>query len=229
MIRNFKTVNIDNYHNYHDNLNFFHKFEKLAIRTFPDLGSHISHLVHMVFGLNSEMNELEDAFSKKDIVNVSEELSDIMWYFACYIYIRNNQTENNDTADYHYITLTLTNFVDKANIYNTTNIFGKVCNFFMKRKITEKHIKLLYYNISLLQDSIKKLFAYKQSYNTYKEFSILLEILLSIRVIFYVNNLDFEKSLMNVIDKLIKRYPEKFTEYLAQNRNFEAERKELEK
>lgn len=42
-------------------------------------------------------------------------------------------------------------------------------------------------------------------------------------------DLDFEKGLENVISKLRIRYPEKFDETMAANRNLEAERKELEK
>lgn len=40
--------------------------------------------------------------------------------------------------------------------------------------------------------------------------------------------LDEYQGLTNVINKLLKRYPEKFTAELAANRNLEAERKELE-
>lgn len=41
--------------------------------------------------------------------------------------------------------------------------------------------------------------------------------------------LNFEKGLENVISKLRIRYPDKFDEVLAANRNLEAERRELEK
>jgi hypothetical protein len=41
--------------------------------------------------------------------------------------------------------------------------------------------------------------------------------------------LDFFQVLTNNIDKLKVRYPEKFTEEAAQNRDLEAERAELEK
>jgi hypothetical protein len=42
-------------------------------------------------------------------------------------------------------------------------------------------------------------------------------------------DLDFFQCLTNNIDKLKVRYPEKFTEEAAQNRDLEAERVELEK
>lgn len=218
-----------NHKDYHSNLSFFRKFQKLAMRTFPDLGSHKADLIHMSFGLNTEMNELEDAFKKRDIVNVSEELADMMWYFACYIFIRNENDSEIGDSDYHRVAITLTNFIDIGDSYNTSNVLGRIFNFFTKQHSTKKHIKLLYYNISLLQDPIKKFFVYNQAYNKETEIELLLKILVSIRTIYYIQNLDFEKSLMNVIDKLIKRFPEKFTEHLAQNRNLEAERKELEK
>ena len=43
-----------------------------------------------------------------------------------------------------------------------------------------------------------------------------------------INNLDFGKILEKNVEKLRVRYPEKFTEYDATNRNLEKERKVLE-
>lgn len=43
-----------------------------------------------------------------------------------------------------------------------------------------------------------------------------------------INNFDLEKIIENNIKKLRSRYPEKFTEYDAINRNLEQERKVLE-
>lgn len=54
-------------------------------------------------------------------------------------------------------------------------------------------------------------------------------------IMFYLSNLarllelDIEKILQNNIDKLRKRYPDKFTTENALNRDLHAERKELEK
>lgn len=44
-----------------------------------------------------------------------------------------------------------------------------------------------------------------------------------------INNIDLEKILQNNIDKLRKRFPDKFTEEAAINRNTDIERIELEK
>lgn len=215
---------------YNENMEFFKKFQNLALRTYPDLGTTKANLIHMSMGMNTEMNELEDAFTKKDIVNVSEELADIMWYFACYIYIRNSDASYTDKCfDYHDITCTMDEFRIEGGCPDRSKLAGRIANFFTKKHNTKKHIKLLYYNISLLQDPIKKLFVYNKSYDREMEFDLLLKILISVKSIYYVNGLDFEKSLMNIIDKLKKRFPDKFTEHMAINRNLEAERKELEK
>ena len=44
-----------------------------------------------------------------------------------------------------------------------------------------------------------------------------------------INNINFEKILQNNIDKLRKRFPDKFSEEQAINRNVDVERIELEK
>lgn len=85
----------------------------------------------------------------------------------------------------------------------------------------------LTFNSSKLQDLVKKYIAYN------KEISISDESALLENLAFNIKNLyrrtDIHQSLQNNIDKLKIRFPEKFDEELAKNRDLVSERKELEK
>lgn len=112
------------------------KYSELAKRTCPQLGNAFADTVHMLFGISTEIGELQDQYKKHlaygkelDLVNIEEEIGDIMWYII--------------------------NF----------------CRF---------------------------------------------------------NNLDLEKILDQNIEKLKSRFPDKFTEQLAKNRDLDSERKVLE-
>jgi len=58
-------------------------------RTCTTLGDLKLDLSHMVLGINSEINELEDAVKIKDIVNVGEEIADMYFYLQNYLTFRN--------------------------------------------------------------------------------------------------------------------------------------------
>lgn len=82
-------------------------------------------------------------------------------------------------------------------------------------------------NVSILQDYIKKYIAYNKEINKNDELYIIGALLLNINDMY--GDFDIEQSLQNNIDKLRIRFPEKFDENLAKNRDLESERKELEK
>ena len=84
------------------------------------------------------------------------------------------------------------------------------------------------YNSSKLQDLVKKYVAYNKEIDISTE-SILLENLAYAIKKMYRDGADIFQSLQNNIDKLKVRFPEKFDEELAKNRDLAAERKELEK
>ena len=83
------------------------------------------------------------------------------------------------------------------------------------------------FNSSKLQDLVKKYIAYNKEIDMSAE-SILLENLADAISQMYSNK-DILQSLQNNINKLKVRFPEKFDEELAKNRDLPAERKELEK
>lgn len=64
-------------------------YQEKAIRTLAKLETSIMDDVHMIFGMQTEVAEIADAYKKHiaygkelDLVNVREELGDAMWYIA---------------------------------------------------------------------------------------------------------------------------------------------------
>lgn len=106
------------------------------------------------------------------------------------------------------------------------------CNF---RNITIKKpidfiitASLVWYE-SELTDLVKKYVAYNKEIFLPTEQYLVFGILSNIMKICKDYNIDFYKILQNNIDKLRVRYPDKFSNENAINRNLDAERKELEK
>lgn len=63
-------------------------YQKEARRTLPDLGTTGNNVIHMLFGLQTEVGELTDIYKRElaykkeaDLLHVQEELGDIMWYW----------------------------------------------------------------------------------------------------------------------------------------------------
>lgn len=85
------------------------------------------------------------------------------------------------------------------------------------------------YWTSKLQDLVKKFLAYDKDIDVVVEVEILQELSRSVKYEVDMWNFNLSSILQNNIDKLRVRYPEKFSNYNAINRNLKAERKELEK
>jgi NTP pyrophosphatase (non-canonical NTP hydrolase) len=65
------------------------EYQRLAGRTYPDLGSFEKNHLHLQLGVISEFGELLDVFKKNiaynksiDYTNISEEIADICWYLV---------------------------------------------------------------------------------------------------------------------------------------------------
>lgn len=82
-------------------------------------------------------------------------------------------------------------------------------------------------NVSILQDYVKKNLAYGKEIDRLNEFDVLTGLLYNISKMY--GDINVEQSLENNINKLRVRFPDKFTEENAINRNLEQERTELEK
>lgn len=87
----------------------------------------------------------------------------------------------------------------------------------------------LYKTTSELQDLVKKNLAYKKEIPLELEYSYLCSLLRGLQQILDIYDLKILKYLDNNISKLKIRFPNKFTEDLANNRDLILERKELEK
>ena len=83
------------------------------------------------------------------------------------------------------------------------------------------------FNSSKLQDLVKKYIAYNKEISISEESALLENLAFNIKKLY--GETDIFQSLQNNIDKLRVRFPEKFDEELAKNRDLAAERKELEK
>lgn len=175
-----------------------------TLRTFAfrkeALNTSTTDMLHCAIGVASEVGELIEAIEKKDIVNIGEEIADQMWYVS-----------------------NLGNFIG-LDMYSkfifTKKPFYEERNFYVNRAV-----KLS----SGLLDIFKKVVFYNKELDTTALAMMLFDIIQNLYDLCNVLQIDIEKLLDNNIGKLRKRFPEKFTEELAENRNLGEERKELEK
>jgi len=186
----------------------FNEYRQLTTRTLPDLSSAlISPLInsiHMVLGMGSEIEELYEAIDNEDFTNVGEEISDMLWYAANYCNIHK---------------------IDPDGVPFTPHDQPLEINIPKLKVAVTDLVKI----VSKLQDLDKKLLAYNRPvmHETRKEY---IEYYFAILHAAYIYaGVDAEKSMEKNINKLIKRFPDKFSTYLANNRDLAAERIELER
>jgi NTP pyrophosphatase (non-canonical NTP hydrolase) len=184
------------------------EYQDLAARTCPNLPVKHQNERHMNLGVITEIGEVLDIFKKNlaygkpiDVVNLGEELADIAWYVVnkC----RFNQFLLED---------------------NFTEVIAEVKELLDTKMFLEQGLSKEIKTEALMHPIL-------QSYcgpvdSIFNAPIVQLAILANIAEWF---ELDFFQLLTNNIDKLKVRYPEKFTEEAALNRNLEAERTELEK
>ena len=169
------------------------QYQQLAKRTCPDIGHQSYNLLHMEMGLYTEAaGELLDCYKKwlaygkeLDMINISEEIADCMWYLA------NEASMNDYIFDKDYIpnagTAVYTGEVSMVIFEILDFLRRRAGGHFLRYTDMVDHM----YRISILA------------------------------------GVDFFQGLENNIRKLQIRYPEKFTQESALNRNLEEERKEL--
>jgi NTP pyrophosphatase (non-canonical NTP hydrolase) len=159
-------------------------------------------VLHSIIGMMTEIDELlENYDSKMDEVNKVEEISDFIWYFS--ILSRMYPIElATDEQSIRYISKDFIN--EKELVYS----------------ILKKCLKLL--------DMQKKKLFYNKNINIENFLQIVNDISLLLLIYTKINNIDLEKSMEININKLYKRYPQKFSSDKAINRDLETERKILE-
>lgn len=184
------------------------EYQQLASRTCTDLGDEISNERHMNLGVITEIGEVLDIFKKNlaykkpiDVVNLGEELADISWYIVNKCRFREILLEE----DFTKVTAEMKEFLD-------TSLFTS--------QEVPTDLKTEAIMIILIQMYCGA------SENLFGSPIVQLAILANIAEWY---KLDFFQLLTNNIDKLKVRYPEKFTEEAALNRDLDSERVELEK
>ena len=184
----------------------FSEYVSLAIKTespLQPLGD-ISRLAHAIIGINTEIGEIYDGIENStkeniDIVNMIEEVGDLYWYVAILL-------DSTDSVDDKYVSTIL----KPTDTY--TNSFSNIRNASNE-----------------LLDILKKHLFYGKPLNYEKIVSISINIKLMLDIASYLLGSTSIKVMTKNIEKLSTRYPEKFSEYHAENRNLEEERKVLEK
>lgn len=176
-------------------------YRKKAGRTMANLGLKLDDSIHMVLGMNTECSELLSALKQPeiDMVNVKEEVGDLMWYVANY-------------AELHKLFINLT---DQAIVVNAVT--------------AKDYWEEIYMVVGELQDLDKKLLAYKRKYDLNIQMGLFKKLGFFIYKFCKIQNFDLEQIMQTNIDKLVARYPDKFDEDRANNRDLETERKILEK
>ena len=167
-------------------------------RTLPDLGSEQLNILHMILGLTGEFNELYEA---TDDVNRAEELTDICWYLSNYAHIK------------------------KINLSKLFNFQKGLYYYALKHN---NYIEMLQVEISKLTDLEKKAFAYKKELFFSDIEQQVIKIAERLNDCYTAFNLNAEVSMERNINKLKARFPDKFTEESANNRDLIKEREILE-
>lgn len=184
------------------------EYQGLAVRTCTDLGDQNTNERHMNLGVVTEIGETLDIFKKHmaynkpiDLVNLGEELADIVWYIV------NKCAFENLSLDENY-----------------EQVLSEVEELLETKMFTVSDLPAETKTEAIL---VLILNAYCAPVNNI--FSAPIVQIAFLNHIASWFDLDFGQCLTNNIDKLKVRYPEKFTEEAAIERNLEAERVELEK
>lgn len=183
------------------------EYQGLAARTCPTLGGEGLDERHMNLGVITEIGEALDIFKKHlaynkpmDLVNLGEELADMAWYIVNKCRVENLLLED----DFNEV------------LAETEVILG---NMFTQEGLP----------VELRAEALLTLILVPYCAPVNNLFSAPIVQLAMLHHIASWFNLDFFQCLTNNIDKLKVRYPEKFTNEAAQNRDLKAERTELEK
>ncbi len=176
------------------------EYQKKSIRTLNRLSTIEQDITHMKLGLITEIGELADVY--KRFIAYGKEID-----------LVNVKEEVGDLLWYNS---------------NLANIIGiDICYFeelFQKKRNNECLNSSSEYMILTMSMKIGGM-AMESGPTEFDLFSLYY----SIRFFCIKNDIDIEECMQKNYDKLFKRFPEKFTNENALNRNLDEERKELEK
>ena len=190
------------------------EYRLLAMRTLPDLGSMSNNLLHMEAGIAGEflgeaVDILKKTFAYKkplDKVHLGEELADTVWYCA-------------GVETINKLPGTIISFDEEA-IARVKNI--------KNQSITYIKESVEIGSSSVETECLGIILANKNAVDSTNRGAILAVVGICMGIC-EVLNIDFWQALTNNISKLQVRYPEKYTNEAALNRDLAAERVELEK
>lgn len=173
---------------------------------------------HCRLGIFSEINEIMDALKKvpMDKVNVQEELCDLLWYVANDI-----NTKIKRTA----IGAVINGFHDYEFGKNVRVSDG---GWTEKGESVLLWFHCIVYNASKLANLNKRDLAYGEEEEAIPYVAITIYLLNAVNNIAYELGIDLEDGMEKNIAKLRKRYPDKFSNEKALNRDLDQERKALE-
>jgi len=151
-----------------------------------------TRILHACLGICTESIELLSNKATRDRGNYEEELSDVCWYLAI--------------------------MHDELKLPFEIN-----CEFFKPDMVINKDIDIyienLIINSSELIDLAKRKIYYKKDFSNDMIQNIMKRIIISINAICYILEFDVNQLLVKNIEKLKRRYPDKFTEFNAVNRD----------
>ena len=190
------------------------EYRLLAARTLPDLGGIGNNLLHMEAGIAGEflgeaVDILKKTFAYKkplDKVHLGEELADTVWYCAGAETI--NKLPEMEMC------------FDEESLAIVENIKNQTITYIKKRVEIRKS--------TIETECLGVILANKGAVDSTNRGAILAIVGICMGIC-EVLEIDFWQALTNNISKLQVRYPEKFTEEAALNRDLAAERVELEK
>ena len=187
----------------------FNEYRKLTGNTMSDTGKRVTDSTHMTLGLNTEiMGELPEAIVSGDLVNFKEELGDAFWYLSNYMNLWDITTPEIERLP--------------EEMWAAAKLDGKSGDQFML-------IFSIGQLIATLQDIDKKDLAYGKEGNWDERVRIITDIYGMLESMAYLFGVDLDKVRATNIEKLQARYPDKFTQESAINRDLDAERAILEK
>lgn len=186
----------------------FEEYRKLTERTLASLDHHTSNYrlldnLHLVIGMMTEIAEIIQGDREgKGNVNLQEEIGDLCWYLANYLNINNIGTTIHTDVDH-----LLGYPIDDDKMYS------------------------LFISVSDLLDAHKKELAYgeRKTITDIQRRKFVLNIYLAINNLALDYGIDFNRCLYKNIEKLKVRYPEKFSEENAVDRDLDKENNVLKK
>lgn len=192
-------------------MTIINQYVELAKRT-ESIVSNINdidlRLLHSSIGLATEIIELNKSIydnkygeNNLDIINIREEIGDCFWYIAIACDVLN---------------LNFSDTIKNTNLQNITFDFQFYAN---KSEII----------IGEILDICKRHIYYKKQWDKTILINLFKELIEELYKALIASGVSLEDELEKNIDKLRARYPEKYTDYHAINRDLEAERKILEK